>query len=53
MNVIVLKGVEIEETLLLANSVVTGSIPANVIAAGNPCRVLKELKNGEESNNLQ
>ena len=49
MNVIVLKGVEIgRNSIIGANSVVTGSIPANVIAAGNPCRVLKELKNGEE-----
>ncbi len=26
-----------------AGSVVTGNIPANVIAAGNPCRILRNL----------
>jgi acetyltransferase-like isoleucine patch superfamily enzyme len=44
LNAIVLKGVEIgDNTLIGANSVVTSNIPANVIAAGNPCRVLKQL----------
>lgn len=40
----VLKGVHIgENSLIGANSVVTKDIPANVIAAGNPCRVIKSL----------
>jgi acetyltransferase-like isoleucine patch superfamily enzyme len=40
----VLKGVTIgKNSVIGAGSVVTKSIPANVIAAGNPCRVLKEL----------
>lgn len=44
LNTIVLKGVSIgENTLIGANSVVTRSIPANVVAAGNPCKVVKEL----------
>lgn len=44
LNVLVLKGVSIgENTIIGAGSVVTGSIPPNVIAAGNPCRVIKEL----------
>lgn len=43
-NVIVLKGVSIgENTLIGAGSVVSKSIPANVIAAGNPCRVIRNL----------
>lgn len=44
VNVTVLKGVTIgENSIIGAGSVVTRSIPANVIAAGNPCVVLKEL----------
>lgn len=40
----VLKGVTIgENTVIGAGSIVTKSIPANVIAAGNPCRVIKSL----------
>ena len=31
-------------TVIGAGSVVTKSIPAGVIAAGNPCRVIKENK---------
>lgn len=44
INSIVLKGVSIgDNTIIGANSVVTKNIPSNVIAAGNPCRVIKEL----------
>lgn len=40
----VLKGVTIGQgTLIGAGSIVTKSIPANVIAAGNPCKVIREL----------
>lgn len=40
----VLKGVHIgENSLIGANSVVTKDIPANVIAAGNPCKVIKSI----------
>lgn len=45
-NVVVLKGVTIGRNSLIGmNSVVTKDIPANVIAAGNPCRVIRSLTN--------
>lgn len=41
---LILKGVHIgENSVIGAGSVVTKSIPANVIAAGNPCHVVKPL----------
>mgnify|MGYP000417840261 CR=1 FL=1 len=44
VNVVVLKGVTIgKNSIIGAGSVVSRSIPANVIAAGNPCVVVKEL----------
>lgn len=43
-NVIVCQGITIgENTTIGAGSVVTKDIPANVFAAGNPCRVIKSL----------
>lgn len=43
-NVTVLKGVTIGDgTVVGAGSVVTKSLPANVVAAGTPARVLREL----------
>lgn len=43
-NVTVLKGVHIgENSVIGAGSVVTKDIPANVVAAGNPCCVIKNL----------
>jgi acetyltransferase-like isoleucine patch superfamily enzyme len=43
-NSILLKGTEIgDNSIIGAGSVVTGTIPANVIAAGNPCKVIKSL----------
>lgn len=45
LNSVVLKGVTIgKNSVIGANSVVTKDIPENVIAAGNPCRVIRELK---------
>lgn len=45
INVVVLKGVEIgDNTVIGANSLVTKNIPANVIAAGNPCKEITKLK---------
>ena len=43
MNVTVLKGVTIgKNTIIGANSLVTKDIPANCIAAGSPCKVIKQ-----------
>lgn len=43
-NTIILKGVSIgENSVIGAGSVVVKSIPENVIAAGNPCRVIRAL----------
>lgn len=43
-NVVVMKGVRIgENTVIGMNSVVTKSIPANCIAAGNPCKVIRPI----------
>lgn len=44
---VILPGVTIgEESVIGAGSVVTRSIPAGVVAAGNPCRVLRDVPNG-------
>lgn len=44
MNVQVLKGVHIgANTIIGAMSVVTKDIPANCVAAGNPCKVIRQL----------
>lgn len=43
-NVIVLPGVTIgDNTVIGAGSVVTKNIPSNVVAAGNPCKVIKNI----------
>lgn len=43
-NVTILKGVEIgNNTIIGSGSVVTQSIPTNVIAAGNPCKIIKKI----------
>ncbi len=44
-NVSVLPGVEIgDRTTIGAGSVVTRSIPADCVAVGNPCRVVRQLR---------
>ena len=45
---IILPGVTIGDNALIgAGSVVTKDIPSRVFAAGNPCRVIRELEHGE------
>lgn len=44
VNSVVLKGVSIgKNSVIGANSIVVSDIPENVIAAGNPCKVIKSL----------
>ena len=43
-GVIVMPGVTIGDTVVIgAGSIVTKDIPSNVVAVGNPCRVLREV----------
>jgi maltose O-acetyltransferase len=43
-NVVVLPGVTIGDNVTIgAGSIVTKDIPSNVVAVGNPCRVIKEI----------
>ena len=47
-NVIILKGVSIgDNSVIGAGSIVTKSIPPNVIAAGSPCRTIRALEEDE------
>jgi acetyltransferase-like isoleucine patch superfamily enzyme len=47
-HVTILKGVTIGKSAIIgAGSVVTRDVPDNVVAAGNPCRVLRALRQGE------
>lgn len=53
-DVKVLAGVTIgEDTIIGAGSVVTQDIPAGVIAAGNPCRVIREITDQDKTDYLQ
>ena len=48
-NVVVLPGVTIgENSVIAAGSVVTKDIPANVVAMGNPCRVVSEINENDK-----
>jgi acetyltransferase-like isoleucine patch superfamily enzyme len=45
MHAVILKGVEIgENSVVAAGAVVTKSIPANVVVAGNPASIVRELR---------
>lgn len=49
-NVIINPGVRIGDNVIIGSgSVVTKCIPSNVIAAGNPCRVIREITQEDES----
>lgn len=44
-NVVILPGITIgNNTVIGAGSVVTKDIPSNVVAAGNPCKVIKHIE---------
>lgn len=50
-NVVVLPGVTIgDNTVIGAGSVVTKDIPSNVIAAGNPCKVIRKISEKDKKN---
>ncbi len=47
-SVVLLPGVTVgDNTVIGAGSVVTKDIPANVIAAGNPCKVIREITDAD------
>lgn len=47
-NVVVLPGVTIGDNAVIgAGSIVNKDIPSNVVAVGNPCRVIKQINNTE------
>ena len=47
-NSVILPGVHIgENTVIGAGSVVTKDIPDNVVAVGNPCRVIREINDND------
>lgn len=48
-NVVITPGVTIGDNVVIgAGSVVTKDIPANVVAAGNPCRVIREISDADK-----
>ena len=48
-GVIVLPGVEIGDNCVIgAGSVVTKNVPANCVAVGNPCRVIREINDHDK-----
>ena len=52
-NVTICGGVTIGAgTIIGAGSVVTRDIPPNVLAAGNPCRVIREITEEDSIRNL-
>ena len=53
-DVKVLAGVSIgDNTIIGTGSIVTKNIPANVIAVGNPCKVIREITDKDKTNYLE
>ena len=53
-DVKILPGVTIgEDTIIRTGSIVTKDIPAGVIAAGNPCRVIREITDEDKTDYLK
>lgn len=53
-DVKVLQGVTIEDnTIIGAGSIVTKDIPANVIAVGNPCKVIRKITEEDKTDYLE
>ena len=53
-DVKVLAGVSIgDNTIIGTGSIVTKDIPANVIAIGNPCKVLREITDKDKTDYLE
>ncbi len=49
-NVVVLPGVTIGDNVVIgAGSIVNKDIPSNVVAAGNPCRVIKKISDDDSN----
>ena len=49
-NVVITPGVHIGDNVVIgAGSVVTKDIPANVVAAGNPCRVIRRITDADKN----
>lgn len=47
-NCVIMPGVKIgENSVIGAGSIVTKDVPANVIAVGNPCRILREIDDND------
>jgi acetyltransferase-like isoleucine patch superfamily enzyme len=48
MNAVILKGVTLgENSVVAAGSVVTKSVPPNMVVAGNPAVIVRQLRNDE------
>ncbi len=53
-DVKILAGVSIgDDTIIGTGSIVTKDIPSNVVAVGNPCRVIKEITDADKTDYLK
>lgn len=53
-DVKVLAGVTIgDNSIVGTGSIVTKDIPSNVVAAGNPCRVIREITEADKTDYLE